>query len=375
MKPTLKMFSSFFVLLALGLALHGSVTHSPTTSDSSGCYRVALQAPDKGLAPLWISSATWIDSTSEVGVVDPWQNTIFLYSETGVPRVLEPATLQQSDKSFFPASIEATRSGYLVKMVDQRTLWLDQSLNLKRQENLAKASGGPRGEIGALYDLTVAGEYFLAFGSVKQLRSTKHRFGFFRAPLREPSKFDFLLEDTYVDFYLLGHDYLGALGRDAYFVLMKDEAAIYRVPASGRARIEKLNAFPKGYARVPALPVSTGPTSDEALYQAIEGQTLAVGLYGQDFLYLLTREPSASNQGTVWYLHQIDPRSDKVLGKMRLPTAANHLAVAVAPQAWYFFERGPVLGLSQQKVPTMLVVPTELIKSRSVPSTCPTRQR
>lgn len=357
----------FFLSAANGMA-------QSNAKPEADCYRVRL----KGSLPHWISSATWVARSSEIGIVDPLQNSLLFVSSAGEVRPFNRgADLKQSMKDFLPATFESTRQGYVLKMVDPRMYFLDQNLNLVRQGDLSKQSAGAQGKVASLYDWIVAGDYMVAYGSVSLASSERHRFGFFRAPLQNLSSFDFLREYPIGDYYLLGHKYLAGLGDDAYFVLMDKQASIFQIPADGKGHLRELSVFPAKYRTIPPLATqSTGPSSDEALYREIEGLTIPVGLYGQDgFLYLLTREP-AQNSGTNWYLHKIkiDPKGDQLVGKVKLPTSSHHVTVVPSEGRWFIFERGIVDSIGSQEIPSIVSIATTAVRSLTLPEACPDRQ-
>jgi len=333
---------------------------------AKNCSRISL---DTKL--LWISSAAWVDSLSKLAVVDPLENAIFLIAPDGKFQTFNQTKLVKSPREMVPAVVESVGDGFLLQMVDQRLFWLDKGLNLVKAGNLAKDSTTTRSRIGSTYDWVTAGDFLVAFGSIKE--NGHQRFGFYRTPLRALSRVDFLFDFDNVDYYLLGHHYLTGLGRDAYFLLMDKEASIYRVPAGEGGRVVRLKGFPKEYRLIPPIPtISTGLATDELLFKGIEELTIPVGLYGQDdFLYLLTREPRKEG-GTRWLLHQINPNKDggEVVGKVELPTRADHLTVVPSKANWYIFEKGPVLSQSQQKIESMLVIPTSSVRALTVPKSC-----
>jgi len=122
-----------------------------------------------------------------------------------------------------------------------------------------------------------------------------------------------------------------------------------------------LRSFPDGFAVLPALPESRGPETMVARFQALAQSKLPVALYGHGaHLYLLTREPKADK--TLWRLHQIDPQRDVLVRSLTLPTTAPHLSLLPGDKEWIVLERGPVLGPGQQKVESMLRIPTPWIE-------------
>src|SRR5215203_175430 len=317
---------------------------------------------------LWISSATWASNLGRLLVVDPLQNKLILVSSTGKVEFLDDKRLVAKASEMMPALIEYAEkeNSIILKMIDDRLFWLDRNMGIRKKSELANASAGAEGRIGSTYDWVAAGDYVLAYGSVKE--GGKHRFGFYRWSLQKIKNFNFVRDFQDVDYYLLGHKYLASLGSDGYFLQMSSEGQIYRVPADGHGRAIALKAFPEDYKSIPRLrAVSAGPSSDKALFEEIEGLKIPVGLYGgfDGFLYLLTRQPREDRK-TLWLLHQIDPRRDQVLGQIELPTSAAHLTIVPGRDNWYVFEKGPVQSASQQRIATMLTIPSSLIRSRAM---------
>lgn len=332
------------------------------------CQRVDIKVP-----LLWMSSAEWISSRAEVAVVDPLQNAvIFINPQTGVGRYMASSSLNVTPRDFVPATIERVGKGYVLKMIDSRVFPLDEKFNPQPSYDLLTASVGPRGTLGSLYDFVGAEGFLLAYGAVKVPGAARSKFGFVQIPLEAPARFNFLLEYTVGDYYLVGNHYLEGGGLKGYFVLMGEKASIYEVSSEGGLR--KLNSFPHEFSAVPPLQTqSTGPGSDEALYRELEGYSIASGIYFQDgYVYLLTRQPST--EGTLWYLYKIDPAHDEIKGRVQLPTRANHLSLVPADQTWVVFERGPVGAQGQQEIKSVLTISSTSVQSLRLPATCPTKK-
>jgi hypothetical protein len=353
------------LVLVLVLVVSSTVGWAQTPpKPSSGCAQVHISEPQ----PLWISSATFVDSLGKVAIVDSLRSDILLIDPRAGRAQSFKKNLVTPAKEMVPAFLNRTDSGFVLSMVDQRLFWLDKRLNRVGTGDLIKSSAGSHGTIVSAYQSVVSGGDLLAFGAVKT-NVGKFRFGFFRVPLKMSSSFEFLRDFDEVDYYLLGHKYLTGLDDQEYVVLMNDKAVISQFLPGGNERV--LNLIPEPYRQIPKLQTDTSaPNSEEALFKEIEGLKIPVGLYGQNgLLYLLTREPKGDG-GTLWQLFPIRPGLLEVLDPIQLPTTAHHLTIVNTAHDWYIFEKGAVQAAAKQSINSMLVIPNALIESHAVPKTC-----
>lgn len=354
--------------LARGLAF--SLLFAPAqNAAAASCVRLAIANP----RPLWISSAAFVASLDRVGVVDPLRNSLLLINpRSGESEVFRAKALVSLEKEMVPATLNQTREGFVLAMVDQRLYWLDRELRLTGVAQRPKATAGAPRTIISAYDTVVTGTYFFSIG-VTKTKDGRFRSGVFRAPLPAPGNSQILRGVPDSDYYLVGHKYLaGTEAGLGYAVLMGGKApVIAEFSQNGRERL--LDLIPAAYKRVPKLKSgSASPNTDQAVFREIESLSIPVGLYSQDnLLYLLTREPKRGVSGrTQWHLTQVDPETARVLGSMELPTSAHHLTVVNTPENWYFFEKGEVQPNGAQAIPSILVIPSLQIKARSIPSEC-----
>ena len=337
--------------------------------DSVTCYRVALD-----YRPQWISAA--LGDSFQVIVVNSWGedgHRLLSYSPRGKVTVL-PAIEGYRDSEFFPAKIARIGgSGFLLQLADGTTLRLDERLQAS-DHGLApqERAGGLR--LGSMYQFTIVGDAAVAYGAL--LTSPESiELGVFRAPLRSTAaeRLTMLQPFSDSDFYLTGYPYLATIGDEAYFVRMSKQPAIYRVGATGR-EVEKLAAFPQEYMVRPDFKTRmTGPKTAPPHFAELETFTVPAGLYAQGgMLFLLGRTPDPP-RGTAWWLYEIDPRSDRIVGRVRLPTSASHLTLAPSESAWYLFERSSVGENQRQEIATMVVLPSSAVTALSLPASCPMR--
>jgi len=359
---------ALLVVVLAGFAQVGSAAPS-LQAEVRNCYRVALQE-----TPRWISSVTWIVDSSRLLVVDPHRDALLSYDPQGRSTLLRPVQSSGTAK-VLPAMVARTEEGFLLEKVDGHFLGLDGQLRAIRENVPLWKSAAASEHVGSLYQWTVAGDSLVGFGTLTRPDQSFNR-GFLRAPLRLDGKAEMLKAFANEDFYLLsGYSYLASLGDEAYFVLMDKRPAIYRAaPGSG---VERLKAFPDEYRIRPDFRTRmTGPKTAPDHYAEVKGFAMPAGLYAQDgLLYLLTRRPDGPGK-TAWWLYQIDPQRDVILGRVQLPTSADHLTVVPGERNWFVFERGPVVANSSvlqrisQKISSMVVIQSSAIRSLAVSATC-----
>jgi hypothetical protein len=353
---------------SLGAGLIFLACSTSLVAQAPRCTRVVLTEPE----PLWISSAVYVNSLKEIAVVDPLRNNLVLIGQNGTSHLYDPKRLISDKEKMTPGILNSTGpDSFSLSMIDQRLYRLDAELNKVGLEDLAKAATGAQGSIISTYDSVVSGGEFFSFGAVKAADSQIH-FGFFQAPIKDPTRVTFLKDFNDVDYYLLGHHYLADLAGEKYAVMMSpNKPVIVHFPHDGPAEV--MDVIPENYKRAPKFKTEqNGPNSEVALFKEIEGLTIPVGLYGnQDGnLYLLTREPRAGK--TRWRLFRIDPKRRLPTREAELPTTANHLTVLNTPDNWYIFEKGPVQPLGKQQIGSMLTIPSSAIRSLTIPGLCQT---
>jgi hypothetical protein len=307
-------------------------------------------------------------------VVDPHRDAFLSFDSQGRSTALPPVESRGPAK-VLPAVVARTDEGFLLEKVDGHFLGLDSQLRTVRESVPEWKNATAREYVGSLYQWTVAGDRLVGFGTITQPDQRFER-GFLRAPLRLDGKAEMLKPFANEDFYLLsGYSFLASLGDEAYFVVMDKRPAIYRAaPGSG---VERLKAFPDEYRIRPDFHTHmTGPKTAPAHYAELESFAMPAGIYAQDgLLYLLTRRPDGPGK-TAWWLYQIDPQRDVILGRVQLPTSADHLTVVPGEKSWFVFERGPVVANPSvpqrisQKISSLMVIQSSAIRSLAVSAIC-----
>lgn len=325
---------------------------------------------------LRIGTAVWLETSSEVLVLDPLQSQIFSISPTGVVTsdTRGPAFASQSPDAFLPARLEKLENGYLLTTTDSRVAVIDPAYRARISSgNIQVNYDGTKTKIGSLTDLSVSGGNLVAYGSLRNESSTEaaspFSIGFIHARVQVKP---WLIKDAKLlpvqadqKYYLMGHRYIATIESGMYFVAMREGAAKLFAYFPKRDLLKPLEALPTLYAKVPAIRTTiNGPADAISLYREVEGSRMPVGLYGQGrFLYLLTREPSPRTGETEWRLHQIDPSLDRLVGTVKLPTSASHLTIVPAGDRWYVLEKSKAQHLGRQDLESMIMIPTKWISN------------
>jgi hypothetical protein len=343
------------LMLAI-LAASSALQAAPAgAAGQAECREVAL-----AMRPGWISSATYVPALHKVLVVDSAMNRLLLVGEDG--QVTSLADPEVAKRAKLPSLVAPTPEGFALKLVDPEILTFDTELRLRGAPKSLAAAGGPgRPAVGSISQWTVAGRSIVAYGSLRSPSFPQgYELGFIRAPLdgRAPAEMLQRFDDN--SYYVLGYQYVAAIGPVAYFLRLGGEATLFAA-APSRKPVAVPNPLPPPFRVVPKLQTPfEGPGDAPAHYAEVERLTIPAGLYGgpDGFLYLLTRQPGKAAGETDWSLYRLNAADGKVLGKGELRTKAKHLTVVPAPDAWYFFERGEPDTIGRQPIGSMVVVPS-----------------
>jgi hypothetical protein len=329
------------------------------------CTRQPLSAKPKS-----IGSAVWVDSRSEILLVDPVGGAIFLYDIAGRAGAT-PEHLAVRGKE-----IETTGRNdlnFILKKYGPDGILTDATLgSVQALINFQHNSNGTKNGLGALYDWTISGKRLFVFGTVKQpqqagsLRPLSES-GFIEADIGDGpwsvNNVSLRLPYEKINYYLLGNRYVAAIGDTAYFVQMGGRAEIWEIGGNPRL-IKKLLDVPSNFARIPNLTDWTGPNAAQAVFRELSQYDVPSGLYAFDHdLYLLAR--SVVKNRFTWWLFAIDDDTGRIRGKVQLPSNAAHLAIVPSPDHWFVFERGPVQVDGSQEISSVLVIKSDWIRGIS----------
>jgi len=301
-------------------------------------------------------------------VVDPISDRVLLYSTNGLP--LGALSKELTNNEMVDGSDKAS-SSYILKLSGPKALILNERLTRINSNLDLGRSGDGTGGFGALYNWATASDQLFAVGTFHSSESlenssSNYQLGFLRGRLKRGSvhveKVELVKPFDFSPYYMLGHRYVTVNDDAAFFLSMKGSAELYTMSLSSEQGLRKLKptALPSEYSQVPSLPAAAGPSDASLIFRAIESNSLLVGIYGYGhMLYLLARSPSGNQ--TTWWLYQIDPQQDKIMGRLLLPTAAHHITIVPSPTSWFIFEKGPVVAAGLQKIESLITVPTDWI--------------
>lgn len=358
---------------ALLYAFVAAISIGTVAQASPLCERVTLDP-----RPGWLTSAVWAPS--------PSGGSILAVDSTAQPagRLMSIApngkgNLLPQSAGKVPVIVAQSPLGPILKLLGADVMTLE-GVTPAAADFLHSATA-PEGKVGSIYQWVGMGDAMLAFGSLRNPTYPRgYQLGFLRIPIsgaQQPTSL--LAAPLKGDYYSLGppYQYLAALGSSGYYLRMESEgtAEIFEVPSGARqAKPFPIEGIPEKFLQVPEFSSAiSGPAQAPALYEQLEGLTLAAGLYGSPDgkqLYLLTRRPSARNQ-TEWLLLRIDPAQRKVVGSFVLPTTAPEVILVFSPTTLFVIERhdlnaGGVAVISEMvKVPMSVVAGTENAGSAS----------
>ena len=325
--------------------------------DSAGGPRWVCRKPPLETTAARTYHAAWSFDGHELVVVDLSGARLLRYGPDGrfLGSVMRPG---EGDGEFSkPSQIHATRDGWMIQDGGRKWLWVDRQFNTLRTLSTRGPDGRP---IVQLVDESLSGDELAGFGSYRKPDRT-WSMALLRAGLKQLEVRQ-VIEEVSIetrDGTLYGTilPVVAHLGGQAYFLRFAEPSYILRANPKTR-----LKTFPSGFDHLPVLPKSEGPQSTAPRQQAIEKSALPVGLYASEpFLYLLTRRPDP--QGTTWQLHQIDPRTDRLIRSLTLPTSAHDLVLAPGPSDWAILEKGSIRPDGDQPVTGLLLIPKAWIEA------------
>lgn len=363
-------------LLLLGADRHGAQAGSQATKPQK-CTSVPLRQSQR---PWMTSSGAW--NGPDLLLADSVRKSLLRYSNTGLAlgAVTTPATDEL--QSFSPERVIGQNGHLVLELAGVQFATLDPAYRLVRQQNgqavqdvRAKAVRESDGiQIDRSYNSIAAGSDLLAFADLKHPTGSWSR-AIVRFPMDRPDLFLTLNDDVSegtLEFALLGHPYMTALGDTAYILLMEPEIRIVR-NAKGAADLKDLTYVTDQLfrnRRSPVLPTFDQREDFAAVMRVVEDSDMPTGIYGwEGSLYVVSRKPDRG--GTKWSLSKImvEPENDGDLGElvstMTLPTRANHLTVVPGPDKWALVEKGPVKGFTTQRIDTLRFIPSSLVRAMS----------
>ncbi len=139
--------------------------------------------------------------------------------------------------------------------------------------------------------------------------------------------------------YLSDTPLLASDGKTLYFLDLLDRRAILRFEDG---TVEETFRLDPAFADSSRLPPPGGRAAIEQIYAALSRSNLAVQLHAADGLLFLLLRAQGSLGERLWFLEVVDPALRRSLGRLRLPTDADHLTIVPGRNAWALLEKGPV---------------------------------
>ena len=350
------------VLIPAALAFF---TLSPTVyaQDSAHIETIAGRSFQLNFLPAWTFFGCWDTGGDSFILVDTLRSQVLRYSSHGtlLDDIAGSASLGGTTITK-PSVIIKSSSGLIIEDEDGKLVWLDSAYRQTKTLDLLDIVKNKYEDLESVWGWVPQSKELLVLGDLKSQAGWYT--ALLRVPFQEPSDFEVLqrieISDPARSFYLLGNMYLAVLGEKSYFLSMTDYPSILEFGNLGtKPRI--LSALKEMLSVRPLLPEKRGVGSVRELFRAVERSTMPVSLYGwKDYLYGLVRENS--DDQTHWVLVKIDPRADRIVRKQRIETQAKHVVLIPGPDAWLLVEKGSVLGLGQQSIDGVRLLPSDLIK-------------
>lgn len=317
---------------------------------------------DVKIPKAWITSGAW-NGDGELLLVDSGSGELLHLTASG--RLLIVSLGGQGLKV---SDIRPTETGILLKLRDGRFVALDRQGRFQKEWQPISPDGKSPGVRG-IFNWVPLGNSLLAFGDVVTSASTWTS-GWMQVPLREPASFTMVtsaaLDSVQRRIYVLGNSYAASDGSTGYLLIPgSPRPQLLRISQeSGGFEKRALEGFEDTSLRDESRLLPMGGTREDfiARYRALEHSVAPVGLYAQGGkLYLLIRRPALTAGQTEWELARLNKESGRILGRITLPTRANHLIVIPGKERWAFVEKGSVQALGQQDVEGVLLIPTSWI--------------
>lgn len=337
-----------------------------------GCSAVVQPGPacrpleTAELPRLGVLRGEWLDDERFV-LADLHQSRLLVYGAAeGLVRIVNGWESADPALAFVsPMDIEPWGRGYLLAdgyPNQDRFLELDSKLQPVRvlwESDVESTTGVSSGAGGGRYQIITGDEVFAVtqFAAVRdriyvegsrtdaarrsELQHWEEEFVAFAADSRPGVPWGVLRE---VDAWLGFPGELGWIGSGSDLAAAGDRAGsvfalrfapdgpfVQELVGSGR----RLAAFPDLPVPLPEFLRAGG--SGWAGWGPREASSYPAGLYGAEgSLYVLMRD--ATGDAVVWDLHRIDPKLDAVVGKLRLPTNAPHVALLPGRRYWVLQE-------------------------------------
>ena len=344
----------------------------PSISEIETCSEAVLPCRTNLIPrPAWVTTGAWSGTTS-VLVVDAIRNLFLRYGTDG--QLLEVkekfSTHTSPDQDTQPLRVRAAPSGFPVLQLGVGTLlWLDNNANPVREVELIGRRGA-QGILRSIFDWTVVNDdMILAIGGILHPNGTWTT-GLVQVPVGNSKKFEVIKEWPAYDptdiLYRMGQPYLASVDGKGYFLQIGERLSLYEVLMFAKSSTLRLITNVPGSvmlsAREKLLSLQT-PEESVALHRLVDRLDIPAGMYAADgFIFLLKHRTDIGTGDTSWWFEKIDPRQGHFLESVALPSSAHQLMVIPGASQWAIIEKGPVSGLGQQEISSIVFVPSSMFK-------------
>ncbi len=279
--------------------------------------------------------------------------------------------------AFYPVSVRPVGNELLVEGYPQRLLLLGDRYQVKsalHPLDITVTSKKPvkRDQVKSLWNWTVAGDDIVACSDIEK---ADHSWvtGIVRFPMKDSTHFQPLETSDYQNmewvFCRLGFPYFASIGGNAYVLLFRGQPGIYE-SSPGAKTLRRLDYAPKILQPVQLPEFSSRLEFAAATMRAVEETSMPVGIYGwQGSLYVLYRQ--FDHEATKWVLHQVDPKSGKLLGRSDIEVDATHLMLIPGEKHWALVQKGPALRLGEERTEAIRVIDVSAIPQPLSGELCP----
>jgi hypothetical protein len=317
---------------------------------------------------MWVNSAVWKTGEDALVLVDVLTSRLREFRLDEKNREATEMGVIDVSGVERPSSIRPLGRTYMLQADSTRFVRLSEDFQETSSFDLKERSkDAPLGQIGSVFAWAPLGETALLTYSDLHLSSGKWTSAFLWVPLEDPAKYKVLQQiDTDSPartFYLLGYPYVASSssGKGFYVDMGGASPTLHGINENGNPMLVLKSA--RALVKSQDLPKKEGLKTFESLYRRLQQSDLVAGIYGYgEDLYLLRREPTAKGNATKWTIGRFTQAGGFQAHPYEIKTSAAHLTIIPGP-TFAVLEKGPVEGVAQQAIPSVLLVPKGLIDS------------
>ncbi len=366
-RPRLAVWAGFAGIALAILAEPGSWAAPPEKQgqvSAAGCRRFPLSRP-----PLWTGSGAW--RGEDLILVDTIRRSLLSYSSAGSARPESSDPLARTLRDLYPSRIAGGGNEQIVIQVEpDRFIFTDHGQLVKSSASISSFPSEKGDVIGRIYDWALAAKDIVAFAEIKNGKGGKEDWaaGIVRLSVDSFGSFKVInkvgIHGASRKFHRLGYSYITSLGSSVYYVLMENGVHLWKQEKGKDPQDfgDFRGLFPE-WEHLPALPEFVRPQDLFPTMSVVEGSTMPTALYEwEGSIYMVSRQRKDGKQQ--WFLTKINPGNGAALGTYRIASDANHLFPVPGSQYWAFIEKGPTLGLQEQSVKSIYVIPSGSLRKR-----------